>query len=157
MSTEPRPFDQSSQKGESAVSADQPRQKLTSREYDILSALNEGLTNKAIAQRLNIKTNTVKTHLGKLFDKLGVSSRLELVMFARHHNVLESSELESGELEPSELDGLGLSLTNKQRDLILRGLNGLLREEDVEPARRLADIIALKREEIAASYKKTVA
>jgi DNA-binding CsgD family transcriptional regulator len=139
------------------VSADQPRQKLTSREYDILSALNEGLTNKAIAQRLNIKTNTVKTHLGKLFDKLGVSSRLELVMFARHHNVLESSELESGELEPSELDGLGLSLTNKQRDLILRGLNGLLREEDVEPARRLADIIALKREEITASYKKTVA
>ena len=130
------------------VSAIQPRQKLTSREYDILSALNEGLTNRAIAQRLNIKTNTVKTHLGRLFDKLGVSSRLELVMFARHHSVLKSSKLESGELESSELDGLGFSLTNKQRDLILRGLNGLLREEDVEPARRLADMIALKREEI---------
>jgi DNA-binding CsgD family transcriptional regulator len=139
------------------VSAIQPRQKLTSREYDILSALNEGLTNRAIAQRLNIKTNTVKTHLGKLFDKLGVSSRLELVMFARHHSVLDSSELESSELESGELNGLGLSLTNTQRDLILHAINGQLREEDVEPARRLADIIVSKREEITARYKKTVA
>lgn len=130
------------------MSAVQPRQKLTSREYDILSALNEGLTNKAIARRLNIKTNTVKTHLGKLFDKLGVSSRLELVMFARHHSVLESSELES-----SELNGLGLSLTKTQRDLVLRAINGQLGEEDGEPARRLADIIALKREKIAERYK----
>jgi DNA-binding CsgD family transcriptional regulator len=134
------------------VSADKPRQKLTSREYDVLSAVREGLTNKAIARRLNITATTVKHHLGKVFDKLGVSSRLELVMFARHHNVLDPSELES-----TELDGLGLSLTNTQRNLILDAINGQLREEDVEPARRLADIIALKREEITARNKKTVA
>jgi DNA-binding CsgD family transcriptional regulator len=130
-------------KGESVVSAVQPRNNLTSREYDVLLAVNDGLTTKAITRRLNMKETTVKSHIEKLFNKLGASSRLELAVFARHHRILESSEMES-----SELDGLGLSITNNQRDLILRAINGQLREEDVEPARRLADIIALKRDEI---------
>ena len=127
------------------MSAVQPRNNLTSREYDVLLAVNDGLTTKAITRRLNMKETTVKSHIEKLFNKLGASSRLELAVFARHHRILESSEMES-----SELDGLGLSITNNQRDLILRAINGQLREEDVEPARRLADIIALKRDEITA-------
>lgn len=125
------------------MSAVQPRNNLTSREYDVLLAVNDGLTTKAITQRLNIRETTVRSHLVKLFDKLGASTRLELVMFARHHSILESSESES-----IELDGLGLSLTNEQRNLVLRAINGQLRPEDVEPARRLADIIALKRKTI---------
>jgi len=130
-----------------------PRNKLTPREYDVLSAVQEGLTNKAIARRLNITATTVKHHLRQVFDKLGVGSRLELVIFARHHNVLDRPN----ELESCELDGLGLSVPKNQRDLILRAINGHLREEDVEPARRLADLIASKREEITARYKRTVA
>ena len=56
---------------------------LTSRELQIVSAIIEGETNKAIAQRLGLSENTVKHHLTHIFDKLGVSSRLELAVFAQ--------------------------------------------------------------------------
>src|ERR1043165_6167846 len=52
---------------------------LTNREREILALLAEGLGNKQIAGRLGISTNTVKTHLELLFEKLGVSSRAEAV------------------------------------------------------------------------------
>jgi len=52
---------------------------LTSRETEVLELLAEGLSNKAIAARLGISTNTVKTHLELLFEKIGVSSRAEAV------------------------------------------------------------------------------
>jgi DNA-binding NarL/FixJ family response regulator len=52
---------------------------LTNREHEILALLADGLGNKQIAARLGISTNTVKTHLELLFEKLGVSSRAEAV------------------------------------------------------------------------------
>jgi DNA-binding NarL/FixJ family response regulator len=52
---------------------------LTSREREILGLLADGMGNKQIAARLGISTNTVKTHLELLFDKLDVSSRAEAV------------------------------------------------------------------------------
>lgn len=52
---------------------------LSARERQILALLADGLPNKQIASRLGISTNTVKTHLELLFDKLGVSSRAEAV------------------------------------------------------------------------------
>jgi DNA-binding NarL/FixJ family response regulator len=52
---------------------------LTNRERETLALLAEGLGNKQIAARLGISTNTVKTHLELLFEKLGVSSRAEAV------------------------------------------------------------------------------
>lgn len=52
---------------------------LTNRERQVLGLLADGLGNKQIAARLGISTNTVKTHLELLFDKLGVSSRTEAV------------------------------------------------------------------------------
>ena len=52
---------------------------LTTREREILALLADGLGNKQIAARLGISTNTVKTHLELLFDKIGVSSRAEAV------------------------------------------------------------------------------
>src|SRR5689334_12367530 len=52
---------------------------LTPREREILALLADGLGNKQIAARLGISTNTVKTHLELLFDKIGVSSRAEAV------------------------------------------------------------------------------
>ena len=52
---------------------------LTNREREILALLADGLSNKQIARRLGISTNTVKTHLELLFDKLGVSTRAEAV------------------------------------------------------------------------------
>ena len=44
-----------------------------------LTLLADGLVNKQIAARLGISTNTVKTHLELLFDKLGVTTRAEAV------------------------------------------------------------------------------
>ena len=52
---------------------------LTAREREILALLADGLANKQIAGRLGISTNTVKTHLELLFEKLGVSTRADAV------------------------------------------------------------------------------
>lgn len=64
---------------------------LTSRELDILRAVMSGDTNKEIARRFSISLNTVKGHVTHIFDKVGASSRVELVLFAAHHQVLENS------------------------------------------------------------------
>ena len=52
---------------------------LSRREQEILALLADGLVNKQIAARLGISTNTVKTHLELLFEKLGVATRAEAV------------------------------------------------------------------------------
>ena len=62
---------------------------LTPRELDIISAIVDGYTNKDIAEKFSIAEQTVKHHLGNIFDKLGVSNRLELALFAVNHHLLE--------------------------------------------------------------------
>jgi DNA-binding CsgD family transcriptional regulator len=52
---------------------------LTPRELEVLAALAEGMTNKAIARRLNISLHTVKFHIESLFRKLGARTRTEAV------------------------------------------------------------------------------
>jgi DNA-binding NarL/FixJ family response regulator len=61
---------------------------LTQREREILALLADGLANKQIAAQLGISTNTVKTHLELLFDKLDVSSRTEAVTAAARMGLL---------------------------------------------------------------------
>jgi DNA-binding NarL/FixJ family response regulator len=56
--------------------------KLTPREKDIIAAVVTGLTNRVIAQKYSVSEQTVKHHLSNIFEKLGVSSRLELALFA---------------------------------------------------------------------------
>jgi DNA-binding NarL/FixJ family response regulator len=67
---------------------------LTSRELEIVSALAEGETNKDIARRLSVSEETVKHHLTNIFNKVGVSQRLELVLFAIRHNLINSQPLQ---------------------------------------------------------------
>ena len=66
-------------------SHDETRQKkfgLTPRELEIVSAVVAGYSNKEIAEYFKISEDTVKHHLSNVFDKLGVSTRLELALFA---------------------------------------------------------------------------
>jgi DNA-binding NarL/FixJ family response regulator len=53
---------------------------LTPREQEVLRCLAEGLSNREIAERLGISQHTVKNYLFHIFDKLGVSSRLEALL-----------------------------------------------------------------------------
>jgi two-component system nitrate/nitrite response regulator NarL len=58
---------------------------LTPREHEVIALVSEGLKNKAIGERLFISETTVRHHLTSVFDKLGVSNRLELIIFAFSH------------------------------------------------------------------------
>lgn len=64
---------------------------LTARERDIVASVVEGCSNREIAARYSLSEDTVKHHLTNIFDKLGVSSRLELAMAALHHGLAERS------------------------------------------------------------------
>jgi len=56
--------------------------RLTQREREVIALIAEGLSNKAIAQRLNIATDTVKSHVRKVMDKLALRSRLQIAAYA---------------------------------------------------------------------------
>ena len=55
---------------------------LSKREQDVVSGVAEGLSNREIANRLNLTEHTVKNYLFRIFDKLKVSSRVEVVLYA---------------------------------------------------------------------------
>jgi two-component system nitrate/nitrite response regulator NarL len=55
---------------------------ITRRERDVVQWVSEGLTNREIAGKLGLSENTVKNYLFRIFDKLGVSSRVELILYA---------------------------------------------------------------------------
>ena len=58
---------------------------LTPREEQTVNLVTEGLNNREIARELNLKENTVKKSLLRVYDKLGVSNRVELVLYALSH------------------------------------------------------------------------
>lgn len=66
----------------SAEASKQKKFGLTPRELEIISAVVAGFANKEIAEYFKISEDTVKHHLSNIFDKLGVSTRLELALFA---------------------------------------------------------------------------
>src|SRR5579883_2383594 len=61
---------------------------LTARELDVVSAIVSGFTNREIAGKFSISEQTVKHHLRNIFDKVGVSNRLELALFAINHRLV---------------------------------------------------------------------
>jgi two-component system nitrate/nitrite response regulator NarL len=74
-----------------APAAARKRFGLTPRELEITTTIAAGYSNKEIAKRLTISEDTVKHHLSSIFDKTGVSSRLELALFAVNHQLVEST------------------------------------------------------------------
>lgn len=63
--------------------ADAAFAQLTAREREVLSLITEGLANADIGERLAISEKTVRNHVSNLFDKLGVWSRAQAIVFAR--------------------------------------------------------------------------
>jgi len=55
---------------------------LSRREIEVVRCVAEGLSNREIAQRLGLTEHTVKNYLFRIFDKLGVSKRVEVVLYA---------------------------------------------------------------------------
>lgn len=64
-----------------------PVDTLTRREKTIISCLTQGWRNKDVARHLTISEQTVKNHLRSIYDKVGVSDRLELVLYAIHQQI----------------------------------------------------------------------
>jgi DNA-binding CsgD family transcriptional regulator len=56
---------------------------ITEREFEVLALLAAGRSNKEIAAKLSVSLNTVKTHVSRLFEKLGASRRTEAILKAR--------------------------------------------------------------------------
>ena len=78
---------------------------LTPRELEIISVILGGYSNGDIAAKFAISEKTVKHHLTNIFDKVGVSNRLELALFALHHGLEAAAP-------PSTPDGPGAGRPN---------------------------------------------
>jgi two-component system, NarL family, nitrate/nitrite response regulator NarL len=66
---------------------DEDRIRLSRRESEFVKLVAQGFRNKEIAQKLSVSEQTVKNHLHNIFDKLAVSDRLELALYAVHQNI----------------------------------------------------------------------
>ena len=64
-----------------------PAAELTPREREVLAMVAEGLPNKLIARRLEISEATVKAHLTRIFERLGVSDRTQAALWAQRHGL----------------------------------------------------------------------
>lgn len=62
---------------------------LSDREKEVVQSVAQGFRNREIGEKLFIKEQTVKNHLYNIFDKLGVSDRLELALYAIHHRLID--------------------------------------------------------------------
>ena len=62
---------------------------LTPRELEVVGSIVEGCSNRDIAKQFGLSEETVKRHLSNIFDKTGVSTRLELALFAIAHHLVE--------------------------------------------------------------------
>ena len=65
---------------------------LTPREEQVVALVAEGLSNRDVSRELSLSEHTVKKYLFRIFDKLGVSNRVELVLYAVNHGDVRSAE-----------------------------------------------------------------
>jgi DNA-binding NarL/FixJ family response regulator len=70
---------------------------LTPREEQVVALVADGLSNREAAHELSLSENTVKKYLFHIFDKLGISSRVELVLFAVSHGEPREAEWVAGQ------------------------------------------------------------
>jgi len=74
------------------------RDRLTPKEIQIVALIIQGCKNKHIATQLNTKEQVIKNYLRSIYDKTGVSDRLELALFTIHHRVLAEAAARASDL-----------------------------------------------------------
>ena len=74
------------------------RDRLTPKEMQIVALIVQGCKNKDIARQLGTKEQVIKNYLRGIYDKTGVSDRLELALFTIHHQVLADAAARAGDL-----------------------------------------------------------
>jgi len=74
---------------ENMLANEPPIPELSSRQRDILESLTRGLTNNEIAMQFEISPESVKTHITKLFEKIGAGNRSEAVSIALRKHLLK--------------------------------------------------------------------
>ncbi len=72
------------------------RWNLTRRELEVVGLIVKGCSNREIAQQFNLSEETVKRHLSNTFEKLGISTRLELAIFALANKLVPGAETQPG-------------------------------------------------------------
>ncbi len=85
---------------------------LSARETEVVRCVAEGLTNREVAQRLKLTEHTVKNYLFRIFDKLGVSSRVEVVLYALGNGTVARASADFPAQRPQPL---GLSRKSAER------------------------------------------
>lgn len=103
---------------------------LSEREIEVLQLVGQGKSNKEIAIDLNISINTVKVHIGNIFQKTNVTSRTEATLFAIEHGIIKSpvSQNETDEnksdsaVAENSSDEKSKSLLNNRWSLVILGV-----------------------------------
>lgn len=74
----------------SQLTSPRPKTKISDKELLIISCVTQGMRNKEIAKELGTTEQVIKNYLRKVYDKLGVSDRLELALYCIHHQLLKN-------------------------------------------------------------------
>jgi DNA-binding NarL/FixJ family response regulator len=69
---------------------------LTPREEQVVALVADGMSNRRVAAELGLREHTIKTYLFRIFEKLGISSRVELVLYAMNHGDTQAAEWMAG-------------------------------------------------------------
>jgi two-component system, NarL family, response regulator DegU len=106
---------------------------LTSREEQLVALVAEGISNREVAQQLYLKENTVKKALLRIYDKLGVSNRVEVVLYAITHRSVGRHASPTATTPTAE--GVALNHVDRDRDT-LRAPNRSLSSKRSESSNR---------------------
>ena len=89
---------------------------LTQKEMMIVACVAQGMKNKEIAIRVNTTEQVVKNYLRKVYDKLGVSDRLELALYCLHHRLLDNTDAVPPLPEPAPVASAGPNGSASQKE-----------------------------------------
>jgi DNA-binding NarL/FixJ family response regulator len=90
--------------------------RLTDKELLIVSCVTQGMKNKEIAQEVGTTEQVIKNYLRKVYDKLGVSDRLELALYCIHHRLLDATRPRPvASTAAAEPKSVGLSVASQDK------------------------------------------